>query len=153
MAEQLAWSCVIASADTESSVTKMASFLVVPASRSECASTRAPVDRISKSQAGHFVQLACQTYQEDTHLSEEAISALDLAFGDDRELGRGLAASGASAHCKQRAAGIPAEVALTLAYTSSPPCAAMVRKGPSLATSNREEAKQRRKSRQQRCLG
>lgn len=35
-------SCVITSADTESSVTMTASFLVVPASRRECASTKAP---------------------------------------------------------------------------------------------------------------
>jgi hypothetical protein len=33
---------VTTSTDTVSRVTKMASFLVVPASRSECASTRAP---------------------------------------------------------------------------------------------------------------
>lgn len=38
-----ALSCVMTSAETESKVTKTASFLVVPASRREWASTRAPI--------------------------------------------------------------------------------------------------------------
>lgn len=75
------------STETESRVTKMASFLVVPASRSECAKTRAPGGQHQQPKLVDF-QLALNTYQGDRRLSEEAIPSFILAF---------LPASGAKA--------------------------------------------------------
>ncbi len=77
-----ALSCVTTSADTVSRVTKMANFLVVPASRSECANTRAPGEQhvSTTSHAAGICNWRCKTYREDTCLSKEAIPALASAL-------------------------------------------------------------------------
>lgn len=65
----------MASAVTPSSVTKTASFLVVPASRNEWASTRAPIAMISDNRLSARRGIGYrQTYQGDRRRSTEAIA-------------------------------------------------------------------------------
>ena len=58
---RLTLSCVMTSADMVSRVTRAASFLEVPASRSECATTRAPIlGRTAPSAAVHVVKVTLE---------------------------------------------------------------------------------------------
>lgn len=152
-------SCVMTSDDTESSVTRTASFLVVPASRSECASTRAP-GRPSRSALGSHNSLTggyydwrlsrltreigiCQEklffFPAHTERSQSVFVAWGwTGFRSAAALERvGVGASRRPNQTGRRPTG-DGHQTLTLAYTSSPPCAAIVRRRPRLAASGRK---------------